>query len=574
MKEFKQGTQLGGFSILYTITNKAYTQTYCVADARNNQYFMKLYNMEDTPKELLNGQEPKEVWAYRQTGICPNLMRMTHFCRVKVSGYDLTCIIFPLSHGKLLSQYIDENGAMTPQQIMEVSLSLANAVRHLNQHQLCHLDITPQNILIETDVDGHLSGRLFDLEHAVQYDETQALRLSAKQVEKLSPYYTHPDILARQEASAIDDIFSIGAVIFTMISGKKPWSDCPIKYDMPAAQQHLKMNEYRKEHEVTEIIEPLRPAKTDITQTSANLFVAMQMAMKGEANLETLIRILHTENTDLDEIAGEVSIWNARTADELRGFAAIAGMDDLKQTVSQHIVWPLKHPDKAAQYRLELPNGMLLYGPPGCGKTYFASKIAEELHWPMKLITSASVGSSYIHETSKNIREMFDGAAACGHCVLCIDEIDGLLSNRANLDTERARNDEVNEFLAAFNECHKRGIFVVGTTNRKDIIDPAALRAGRFDIQVEIPAPNEEMRMRLFEMYLRNRPLADDIDIAALGHMTARYASADIPFVVNEAALMAAIEDVPIAQQHLTNSIQHHTSSLNTNSMRPIGFNA
>lgn len=574
MKEFKQGTQLGGFSVLYTITNKAYTQTYCVADARNNQFFMKLYNMADTPKELLIGQEPKEVWAYRQVGACTNLMHMTHFCRVKASGHDITLLIFPLSHGKLLSQYIDENGALSPQEAMDVTLSLVNAVRNLNQHQLCHLDITPQNILIETDVEGRLTGRLFDLEHAVRYDETQALRLPAKQLEKLNPYYSHPDVLAKQEVSAQDDIFSIGALIYCMISGKKPWGECPLKPEMPTVEQHLKMNEFRKEHTVAEITEPLRPAKTDITQTSANLFVAMQMALQGEANVETLLRVLHSENTDLEKIAGEVSMWNARTADEQKGFAAIAGMDDLKQTVSQHVLWPLKHPEKAKQYRIELPNGMLLYGPPGCGKTYFATKIAEELHWPMKLITSASVGSTYIHETTKNIHEMFESAAACGHCVLCIDEIDGLLSSRSALETERARNDEVNEFLAAFNECHKRGIFVVGTTNRKDIIDPAALRAGRFDMQIEIPAPNEEMRMRLFEMYLRNRPLAEDIDIAALAHMTVHYASSDIPFVVNEAALMAAIEDVPIAQQHLTNSIQHHTSSLNTNTRRPIGFNA
>ena len=136
---------------------------------------------------------------------------------------------------------------------------------------------------------------------------------------------------------------------------------------------------------------------------------------------------------------------------------------------------------------------------------------------------------------------------------------------------EHTETDEVNEFLAHFNECHKRGILVIGTTNRKDIIDPAALRAGRFDIQIEIPAPDDELRQRLFEMYLRNRPLAEDIDIPELAAKTKRYSCSDIPFVVNEAALAAAIADEPISQEHLMNVISSHRSSLES-TIRPIGF--
>lgn len=575
MIEFTQGSHIGDYSVLYLITAKAYTQTYCVADEKNNQFFMKLYDMKAMPKELLHSQEPKEVWAYRKLGTCANLMHMTSFSRIRKTSYDITYMVFPLSRGKLLSQYIDEKGPLSPREAMDITLGLINAVQHMNDHQLCHLDITPQNILLESDEDGKLTARLFDLEHAIEYNVNGALRLpSVKQVEKLNPFYTHSDLLGKQKVTGMTDIFSIGAVLFAMLSGKKPWSDCPLTSDMPAVAQHLKMNEWRKEHPSSEIIEPLRPSKVGTSQTAANLFVAMDMAFKGEANIKTLLHVLHIENTELDRIAEETSLWNARTVDDLQGFASIAGMDDLKQKVSQYILWPLLHPEKAEQYLLQLPNGLLLYGPPGCGKTYFASKIAEELHWPMKFITSSSLGSPYIHETSNNIKEMFQSAAACGHCVLCIDEIDGLLSKRSALESERSRNDEVNEFLAAFNECHKRGILVVGTTNRKDIIDPAALRAGRFDMQIEIPAPDEKMRQRLFEIYLRNRPLADDIDVPALAQMTVHYASADVPFVVNEAALMAAIEDVPISQRHLTNSINHHKSSLDTTPLRPIGFNA
>ena len=122
------------------------------------------------------------------------------------------------------------------------------------------------------------------------------------------------------------------------------------------------------------------------------------------------------------------------------------------------------------------------------------------------------------------------------------------------------------------NECHKRGILVVGTTNRKDIIDPAALRTGRFDLLIEIKAPDLEMRKRLFEMYLANRPLAEDLNITELAELTEGYSSSDIPFVVNEAALFAAIADQPISQTHLTNVIKNHPSSLLITKPNRIGF--
>ena len=243
----------------------------------------------------------------------------------------------------------------------------------------------------------------------------------------------------------------------------------------------------------------------------------------------------------------------------------------MKQNLSQHVIWPLRHPEKAKEYRITLPNGLLLYGPPGCGKTYFATKLASELRWKMKLISTASIGSAYQHETQSNIRQLFMEAERFKPCVLCIDEIDGILSTRSDMQGDARHNDEVNEFLVQLNNCNQRGILVVGTTNRKELIDPAALRAGRLEIHVEIKAPDEEMRKRLFEMYLRNRPLADDLDIAELAKMTKGYASVDVTYVVNEAALVAAIADEPISQQHLVSVIHNHVSSLKTGAPR-IGF--
>lgn len=571
MNEFIQGSQLGDYTILYAMTNKAYTQTYCVADDENNQHFMKVYDMRKTPETLLHDNDPQELWVYRQIGVHANLLHLEKFGRQRVKLYEITYFTTPYFRGKLLSQLIEERGMLTPEQAMPIALGIVEAVLHLNAHNICHLDITPQNILLDTEDDGTVVPKLFDLEHAIEYDERRPTRCPGKRLEKLNAYYSHSTLMSKGEISNTNDAFSIAGVIYTMLTGLRPWDDCPISRSMPPAEQHLKMSNFRAEKPVAEMLATLRPTKQEVTQTSANLFVAMEQGLQGEITAHTLKNILLTQNTELDKIALDVARLDSRSADQIKGFASIAGMDQLKQHLSQHVIWPLQHPDRAAQYRLQLPNGILLYGPPGCGKTYFATKLAEELRWKVKYVTSASLGSTYQHETQTNIKQMFEVAAASGHCVLCIDEIDGILSNRTKESGDRSHNDEVNEFLSHFNDCHKRGILVIGTTNRKELIDPAAMRAGRFDLQIEVPAPDDELRQRLFEMYLRNRPLADDLDIKELTRLSHGYASVDIPFVVNEAALTAAIADEPISQQHLLNVIRNHRSSLHSNH-RPIGF--
>lgn len=565
MNELKQGTEIGDYVVLYSMTNKEYTQTYCVADKNNFQFFMKVYDMRHTPDFLCNGKDPQELWAYSRLGLCDYLPRLQHSGRTTVNRTEIVYLVTKYFRGKLLSQYIEENGPMTQGEAQSVALSLVKAVKHLNHRGVCHLDITPQNILLESNSDGSFTPKLIDLEYACEWPQNGEMTHKVQRFEKINPYYSHTELLAKQKVSDSDDLFSIGAILYTMLTGKRPWADCPITSDMPAAARHLNMVNWRKEHPLESLLEPLDSVHPPLAR-------AMELTMNGYVNAEELENLLQVtmgeEGQDSHVGLGQKTLHPSL----MTGFAAIAGLDEVKQSIAQHIIWPLKHPEKAQEYRLTLPNGILLYGPPGCGKSYFASKLAEELKWKMEFVSTSSLGSKYIHETQGKIKDMFDKAAKSGHCVLCIDEIDGILSVRSSDPGEQSHNDEVNEFLVQLNECHKRGILVVGTTNRKDIMDPAVLRAGRFDFQFEITAPNTEMRKRLFEMYLSHRPLAEDLDIAELADMTEGYASVDVPFVVNEAALVAAIADLPISQDHLRNVIQNHPSSLAIIRPNPIGF--
>ena len=229
------------------------------------------------------------------------------------------------------------------------------------------------------------------------------------------------------------------------------------------------------------------------------------------------------------------------------GFADVAGFDELKHRLSDEVIWPLKNKAKAAKYRITPPSGMLLYGPAGCGKTFFAQKFAEETGFSFKLIVPSDIGGMIIHETQKKVAELFEEAQREAPCIICFDEIDAMVPRRTSTPGLEYQNTEVNEFLAQMNNCGEKGIFIIGTTNNKDLIDPAVLRTGRLDYHVEIPKPDRIQRVELFRVCLQNRPMKSYIDFESLAMSTDGFTASDIAFVVNKAALAAAKADLLIS---------------------------
>ena len=237
------------------------------------------------------------------------------------------------------------------------------------------------------------------------------------------------------------------------------------------------------------------------------------------------------------------------------GFADVAGFDELKHRLSDEVIWPLKNKAKAAKYRITPPSGMLLYGPAGCGKTFFAQKFAEETGFSFKLIVPSDIGGMIIHETQKKVAELFEEAQREAPCIICFDEIDAMVPRRTSTPGLEYQNTEVNEFLAQMNNCGEKGIFIIGTTNNKDLIDPAALRTGRLDYHVEIPKPDRIQRVELFRVCLQNRPMESDIDFESLAMSTDGFTASDIAFVVNKAALAAAKADLLISMDIVSRCI-------------------
>jgi AAA+ superfamily predicted ATPase len=220
-----------------------------------------------------------------------------------------------------------------------------------------------------------------------------------------------------------------------------------------------------------------------------------------------------------------------------QGLDKVAGMHVLKELLRREVVAPIRNPEPYRKYGLSIPNGILLYGPPGCGKTYIARQLAEELgHYFVEIIPS-ELASPFIHQSVIKIRDLFDTAAEQAPAVLFIDEFEALVPSRETLGGHQDyKAAEVNEFLAHLNSCSEKKIFVIAATNQPKKIDAAVRRTGRLDKLIYVGPPDEEARREMLALHLEGRPLANGFGLGVLAKAMECYSASDLRFLVDEAA--------------------------------------
>ncbi len=228
------------------------------------------------------------------------------------------------------------------------------------------------------------------------------------------------------------------------------------------------------------------------------------------------------------------------------GWTDVGGLETIKRELRESIEWPLKFPDLYERVSLAPPRGILLSGPPGCGKTLLAKAAASETEVNFISVKGPELLSMYVGESEKAVREVFRRAKQAAPCIVFFDEIDALVPVRGTATGDSGVAGRViSQFLTELDGVEElRGVLVLAATNRADLLDPALLRPGRFDLRLTVPTPDREGRKAIFQIGLREKPLAEGVSTDDLAARTDGFSGADIQAVCKQAALDALREAV------------------------------
>tara|TARA_B100000965_G_scaffold406790_1_gene448614 strand:- start:3350 stop:4801 length:1452 start_codon:yes stop_codon:yes gene_type:complete len=252
----------------------------------------------------------------------------------------------------------------------------------------------------------------------------------------------------------------------------------------------------------------------------------------------------------------------------------LLGRPYLEEFINEHVVDIVRNEERYKALGIDFPSAIVLHGPPGCGKTYAVERLVEYLDWPEFHIDASSVGSPYIHETSKKVAEVFEKAMDASPAVVVIDEMESFLSDRQRGGTSSLHHvEEVAEFLRRIPEAVSNRVLIVGMTNKIDMIDPAIIRRGRFDHIIEVGMPSAEEVASLLSSLISKMPTEGEMGLdKAIKTLSGRPLS-DAAFVVREAGRLAARSgQSALDQESFDLALNQLPDKVGEEESRPIGF--
>lgn len=560
---FKKNDRIGKYIVVFPHKEGCYAQTYRVKDENGKVKFLKLIFMEEL-----------EVFQYDRDGqvievelaSCLNHMNLCSFVdsgELEWNEHQLLYIVTEYVKGENLNDRLYRGSALSPLEIRQIMSALLSAINYIHtlDRPIIHNEITVENVML--DAVGNLSNlKLIDFGSARFAD----LKPDTNSWHGKNLYYVASERFWGK-GSTRSDLFSAGVVMYKLIFGNMPWETNIAGLTLQEQVQAIT----KKRND------PLALPNIQILEMDNDLLKVMAKALAPNPEqrfataqdfLDAIERKSEVETPPLSMTrVNQVERKSRMQPKRGNGFADVAGMSEIKSVMQKKIINILKDPQKAERFKIQIPNGMLLYGPPGCGKSFIAEKFAEEAGYNYVFVKSSDLASIYVHGSQEKIGALFDEARKNAPTILNFDEFEALVPNRSKINNT-SESGEVNEFLSQMNNCGKDRIFVIASSNRPDLIDPAILRKGRIDKVIFIPVPDKEARQGIFEIHMKGRPASGEINYVHLAEMTENFVASDIAYVVNDAATRAFEEDAEITQTLLEEVIKENYPSVSPTDLK------
>ena len=553
-----------GWRIVGSVAKAANADTYRVADIDGGRAFLKVFHPDRIPEHgfgpggklleiaILESLQHPGIPAVLEAGVledgkCPYLLT-------------------ELVPGETLDHRLQREFALAaaPADLLMRELLGITAYLHALEDPVVHNELVPSNVLLDAR-EGHAERPfLIDFGHARRISDGKPPHPSA-----IDPYYLPDECYEDGVSTPASDVFALGALYFRTLFGRPPW-------DLRTAESGR-----------GDLRDALRNARSQPLPVPAS-------TLSGEIDARTLAAITTALSLRPEDRFRDAGTFLAQLTQESvshrgqptgpkdapgpsptlpleplkpvtpqrLGFSAVGGMGELKRTLTEEVIGVLRNPGEYTKLGLGIPNGLLLYGPPGCGKTFLAERFGEELGYAFRKVTRSDVASTYKDGTVERIRQLFDWVRKEAPCVLFLDEVDAMIPSRQD-SIGHGYASEVTEWLAQMNECGKDGVFVLAASNQPDRIDNAIRRSGRFDKITYVGPPDHEAREAIFEVHLSGRPRDPAINCDELARLAKGRVGSDIKFLVDEAAREALrTGDDKIRMEHLQGAIRRNGPSV------------
>ncbi len=556
MLTFSKQQPIGPYTVAFPIKDSTYAETYRVKEESRKNYFLKLFNYAKLHHTQFdeNG-EVLELVISKQLDH-PNLTHYHDCGEIVLNGQKMAYIVYDFISGETLAQKTGRERGCSVYEAKQYVLGVLEGVKFLHSlpDPVIHNELTTENVMLDMKDN---TPKIIDFGHARFLSQNR----SAFQKDGLNPYYMAPEAY-NGVFTVQSDLYSVGAMLYQLLFGMPPYyvslpqyqadRDSIVDILLHERQKPLPMLIKDKPGLDEQLVNTLRKALSndvdDRFKTADEFISALNNEMMVEAIPLRNKAKTKTQETDRPKTGN--------------GFADVAGMDELKEQMRLEVIDALNDPERYKEYGITIPNGMLLYGPPGCGKTFFAKKFAEEVGFNFMLKTPADLKSRYVNATQENIKTMFEEAYENAPTIIFIDEINELVPDR-NKNIHEMSESAVNEMLSQMDRTGEKGVFIIGASNLPQKIDPAILRAGRLEKHYYVGPPDFTARKLLFEKCLQKRKAVDfGIDYDVLAKMTDNYVSADIQLIVDDAARYALRRQEIITMRILEETISNRRPSL------------